>query len=60
MLDEHYPTLAAKRSNNVGLSKVGMLNASLRDSLARAREEIKKKTVIREVRKRTIINNRYS
>lgn len=42
MLDEHYPTLAAKRSNNVGLSKVGMLNASLRDSLARAREEIKK------------------
>ena len=36
MLDEHHPTWAAKRSNNVGLSKVGTLNPTLFDSLAKA------------------------
>ena len=36
MLDEHDPTWVAKRSNNVGSSKVGVLNPTLFDSLARA------------------------
>ena len=36
MLDEHHPTWAAKRSNNVGSSKVGTLNPTLFHSLARA------------------------
>ena len=36
LLDKHNPTWAAKRSNNVGSSKVGALNATLFDSLARA------------------------
>ena len=36
MLDEHHPTWAAKRSNNVGSSKVGTLNPTMFDSLARA------------------------
>ena len=36
MLDGHHATWAAKRSNNVGSNKVGMLNPTLFDSLARA------------------------
>ena len=36
MLDEYHPTWVAKRSNNVGSSKVGVLNPTLFDSLARA------------------------
>ena len=36
MLDEHHPTWAAKRSNNVGSNKVGTSNPTLFDSLARA------------------------
>ena len=36
MLDEHHATWAAKRSNNVGSNKVGTLNPTLFDSLARA------------------------
>ena len=36
MLDEHHPTWANKGSNNVGSSKVGTLNPTLFDSLARA------------------------
>ena len=35
-MDKHHPTWAAKRSNNVGSSKVGTLNPTLFDSLARA------------------------
>ena len=33
MLDEHHPTWAPKRSNNVGSSRVGTLNPTLLDSL---------------------------
>ena len=36
MLDEHLPTWLAKRSNNVGSSKVGAVNPTLFDSLASA------------------------
>ena len=35
LLDKHHPTRAAKRSNNVGSSKLGTLNPTLFDSLAR-------------------------
>ena len=38
MLDEHLPTWAAKQSNNVGSSKVAVLNPTLFDSLATALE----------------------
>ena len=40
LLDKHHPTWAAKRSNNVGSSKVGTLNTTLFDSLARALQNI--------------------
>ena len=36
MLDEYHPTWVAKRSNNVRSNKVGVLNPTLFDSLARA------------------------
>ena len=49
MLDEHLPTWAAKRSNNVGSSKIGALNPTLFDSLARA---VNPETLVKKVDER--------
>ena len=42
ILDENHPTSAAKRSNNVGLSKVGTLHPTLFDSLAKALHSLRR------------------